>query len=74
CTLKAGAVVAIGPGQSVSAETCGDPTGKEQFPANGRDWQLYVDKPWARAAELACPADTADYQADPANIAVAKAK
>ncbi|MFM2060204.1 MAG: hypothetical protein RLY71_4589 [Pseudomonadota bacterium] len=74
CTLKAGAVVAIGPGQSVSAETCGDPTGKEQFPANGRDWQLYVDKPWARAAELVCPPDTADYQADPANIAVAKAK
>lgn len=74
CTLKAGAVVAIGPGQSVAADTCGDPTGKDQYPANGRDWQLYVDKPWARAAELVCPPDTADYAADPANIAVAKAK
>lgn len=74
CTLKAGAVVAIGPGQSVAADTCGDPTGKESYPANGRDWQLYVDKPWARAAELVCPPDTADYAADPANIAVAKAK
>lgn len=72
CTLKAGAVVAIGPGQSVSAETCGDPTGKEQFAANARDWQLYLDKPWARVAELVCPADTADYQADPANIAQAQ--
>lgn len=72
CTLKAGAVVAIGPGQSVSPETCGDPTGKESYAVNTRDWQLYLDKPWARAAELVCPPDTADYAADPANIAQKK--
>lgn len=69
CTLKAGAVVAIGPGQSVSAETCGDPTGHEQYPANGRDWQLYLDKPWTRTAELVCPDQSKDYRANPSDIA-----
>ena len=73
CTLKAGAVVVIGPGQSVSAQTCGDVTGVENYPANQKDWQTYVDKPWARPAELVCPADTEDYQADPADISKAKA-
>ncbi|MEY2632393.1 MAG: hypothetical protein RIR00_1047 [Pseudomonadota bacterium] len=68
CTLKAGAVVAIGPGQSVSAETCGDPTGKENYPANARDWQTFVDKPWARGSELSCPPDSADYRANPDDI------
>lgn len=72
CTLKAGAVVAIGPGQSVSAETCGDPTGKVQYASNATGWQTYVDKPWARGAELACPADTSDYAADPSDIAQPK--
>lgn len=76
CTLKAGAVVVIGPGQSVSPETCGDPTGKEHYAANAHGWQLYVDKPWTRTAELVCPPDTSDYQANPKNIAkpVKKAK
>ncbi|WP_085315928.1 hypothetical protein [Derxia lacustris] len=74
CTLKAGAVVAVGPGQSVAPETCGDPTGKESYAVNTRDWQLYVDKPWLRSAELSCPAETADYEADPANIAQAKTR
>lgn len=70
CTLKAGAVVAIGPGQSVSPETCGDPTGKESYPANAKDWQTYIDKPWARAAELVCPpVEVSDYAVDPKNIA-----
>lgn len=69
CTLKAGAVVVIGPGQSVSAETCGDPTGKEHYAANAKDWQVYVDKPWTRAAELECPAETSDYAANPKHIA-----
>ena len=73
CTLKAGSVVVIGPGQSVSAQTCGDVTGVENYPANQKDWQTYVDKPWARPAELVCPADTEDYQADPADISKAKA-
>jgi adenosine deaminase len=73
CTLKAGAVVAIGPGQSVSAETCGDPAGQEQYPADTRDWQTYVDKPWTRSAELQCPSQDSDYLANPNNIAVAVA-
>lgn len=68
CTLKKGAVVVIGPGQSVSAETCGDPTGQEHYAANAEDWQLYLDKPWNRPAELACPAETRDYPANPADI------
>lgn len=72
CTLKAGAVVAIGPGQSVSAQTCGDPTGAEQYPANSVDWQTFVNKPWARTSELSCPPESADYQADPLDIAKPK--
>lgn len=73
CTLKAGSVVAIGPGQSVSAATCGDVTGQENYPANPRDWQTYIDKPWARGAELVCPTvDGNDYAVNPANIATAR--
>ena len=72
CTLKAGAVVVIGPGQSVSAQTCGDPTGVESYPTNHKDWQTYVDKPWARPTELVCPAETEDYESDPADISKAK--
>ncbi len=72
CTLKKGAVVVVGPGQSVSAQTCGDPTGQESYPANAEDWQVYVAKAWARSAELSCPPDSADYEVDPANIAAKK--
>jgi hypothetical protein len=68
CTLKKGAVVAVGPGQSVSAKACGDPAGKESYPADTRDWQVWVSKVWARPQELDCPAETADYEADPADI------
>lgn len=74
CTLKAGSVVAIGPGQSVTAETCGDPTGKESYPANPRDWQTWVARAWARNTELVCPPETADYEADPADISKPLAK
>ena len=74
CTLKKGAVVVIGPGQSVSAATCGDATGKESYPANATDWQVYVSKAWARMpGELDCPADTADYEADLNDISKKKA-
>ncbi len=72
CSLKKGAVVAIGPGQSVSAETCGDPTGQEHYPANPTTWQTFVNKPWARTSELECPPQTQDYPADPLNIAQPK--
>jgi len=68
CTLKAGSVVAIGPGQSVSAETCGDPTGQESYPQNPDHWQIWVAKAWARGDELDCPADDQDYAADPTDI------
>lgn len=70
CTLKSGAVVAIGPGQSVSAQICGDASGYETYGANGRDWQVYVNQPWTRPEELSCPPETADYRADPANVAL----
>jgi len=69
CTLKAGSVVAIGPGQSVSAETCGDPSGQEAYPANLSHWQLWVAKAWARGQELVCPPAGSDYAAAPANLA-----
>jgi hypothetical protein len=69
CTLKAGAVVAIGPGQSVSAATCGDASGQESYAANPGDWQVYVEKAWARSAELECPDATQDYEADPGDVA-----
>lgn len=71
CTLKAGAVVTIGPGQSVSAATCGDESGKEQYPANAKNWQVYVAKAWTRLGadkELDCPDEAKDYVADVADI------
>jgi hypothetical protein len=52
--------------------TCGDPTGAEQYPANPVDWQTFVNKPWARTSELSCPPESADYQADPLDIAKPK--
>jgi len=68
CTLKAGAVVAIGPGQSVSSVTCQDQTGKETYPSNPSVWQLYIDKPWTRSQEITCPDVASDYEVDPADI------
>jgi hypothetical protein len=72
CTLKKGAVVAIGPGNSVSPKTCGDPLGKEAYPAAPNDWQVWISKVWARPQELECPAETADYEADPTDISKPK--
>ena len=57
----------IGPGQSVSAAVCGDAA--EAYPANPGAWQLYVDKPWSRPAELACPPEAEDHAVDPRNLA-----
>ena len=68
CTLKKGAVVAIGPGNSVSAKTCGDQAGKEAYPANPRGWQVWISKVWTRPTELDCPAPTDDYALDPTDI------
>lgn len=68
CTLRPGAVVVVGPGQSVSAQTCGDAGGQESYPANRRLWQIYVDQPWKRAAELSCPPESADVEVDPADV------
>jgi hypothetical protein len=71
CTLKKGAVVAIGPGQSVTPPTCKDANGKEtteSYPVSPSAWQLYIDKVWTRASEIECPPDTDDYAADPADI------
>jgi hypothetical protein len=71
CTLKKGSVVAIGPGNSVSAATCADKTGRESYPPNNRDWQLYVARAFERIGpdkELACPDQSADYEADQQNL------
>lgn len=71
CTLKKGAVVAVGPGNSVSAQVCGDPTGKEAYAANAKDWQTWIAKAWSRLGadkELDCPSETQDYMADPKHI------
>jgi hypothetical protein len=68
CTLTRGAVVVIGPGQSVSAETCGDPTGREKYPPNERDLQVYIRSAWSRT-DLSCPDERQDYQNDPRDIA-----
>ncbi len=73
CTIRRGAVVVIGPGQSVSAHTCGDPTARESYPANDRDWQVYIHEAWNRTStpngDLSCPDERRDYQDDPGNIA-----
>ena len=69
CHLAPGAVVAIGPGQSVSASTCGVSSGQESYPADPVWWQTYVNKAWSRPSELVCPPANDDYQDDPANIA-----
>lgn len=67
CSLRKGSVVAIGPGQSVSEATCGQ--AGEQYPANPRDWQTYVASPWQPSTTLDCPPESADYPADPNNLA-----
>ncbi|CAA7621474.1 conserved exported hypothetical protein [Magnetospirillum sp. LM-5] len=70
CTVKAGAVVAIGPGQSVSVDLCKNPAGPEQYGANPKGWQVFVNQPWAQPANsFECPPVSADYPADPADIA-----
>lgn len=68
CTLKQGAVVAIGPGQSVSAATCADASGFETYGSNGRNWQVYVFQAWQRPDTLACPPEAVDYPVDPADV------
>jgi hypothetical protein len=71
CTLAKGSVVAIGPGQSVSDATCG--VSGESYAANTKDWQTYIDKPWARTTELVCKTDLSeDYEANQTNISAKK--
>jgi hypothetical protein len=66
CTLKRGAVVVIGPGQSVSEQTCEKPD--ERYPANHRDFQVYIHNAWTRP-DLECRAESLDYMDDPRDIA-----
>ncbi|NML15940.1 hypothetical protein [Azohydromonas caseinilytica] len=73
CTLRRGAVVAVGPGQSVSAQTCGDASGQESYPPNRQGWQIYIDQPWQRPQELSCPADTQDIEVNPGDVGKPKA-
>jgi len=73
CTLRRGAVVVIGPGQSVSAQTCGDASGRESYPVNDRDLQVYIHEAWKHTgqpdSELSCPDESRDYQDDPRDVA-----
>lgn len=67
CTLKAGSVVAIGPGQSVSEEMCGKKG--ESYAENPDVWQMYIDCPSCRRAELSCPKyRESDYEADQGDL------
>ena len=72
CTLRAGTVVVMGGGQSVSAKTCGDATGRENYPANDRDLQVYIREAFKRVApptaDLVCPDESRDYKNDPQRI------
>jgi hypothetical protein len=60
----------IGPGQSVSEQTCEKPG--ESYPPNDRDFQLYIREAWKRTgqpdSELSCPDVSRDYQNDPRDI------
>jgi hypothetical protein len=71
CTLRRGAVVVVGLGQSVSAATCGKPG--ESYPASDRDVQVYIHEPWKHTgtpgSELSCPDPSRDYENDPQDIA-----
>ena len=71
CTLRRGSVVVIGPGQSVSEQTCGKPG--ESYPVNERDFQTYIHEAWKRTgqpdSELSCPDVSRDYENDPLDIA-----
>ena len=71
CTLRKGAVVAVGPGQSVSTTTCN--SASESYPQERVLWQIYIDQPWKRAAELSCPPDTQDIEVDPSDVSKPKA-
>ncbi len=63
CKLKKGSVVAIGPGQSVDQDTCAKKG--ESYPANQRDWQIWISEAWSRNnQEIVCPSTTKDYLAD----------
>jgi hypothetical protein len=68
CTLRAGAVVAAGPGQSVSDQTCGLPG--ESYPPSPAHWQLYIDQFWTRGEELDCTDTSTDYPARPEDISL----
>ncbi len=67
CKLTKGAVVVVGPGQSVSPYTCNDASGHESYEANDSDWQIYVDSAYKNPA-LVCPPQSADYVDDPSEI------
>ncbi len=73
CTLRRGSVVVMGPGQSVNAKTCEDPSGREEYPANDRDLQVYIHQAWTQTGQpdsaLSCPDESRDYQDDPHDIA-----
>jgi hypothetical protein len=72
CTLRRGAVVVIGLGQSVNDETCGEPGGREHYLANARAFQVYIHAAWTHSgtpnAMLSCPDESQDYRNDPNDV------
>jgi hypothetical protein len=56
CRLLKGAVVAVGPPQSVDASTCGT---AEAYPPNLAAWQVYIHRAWERK-DLVCPPEQQD--------------
>lgn len=69
CELKAGTVVAIGPGAAVSAETCANPAGPESYPANPNDWQIFLPEAWKKVGgALVCPPEEGDRLIDPNDL------
>lgn len=73
CTLKKGAVVAIGPGNSVNESTCNRKG--ESYPVNHRDWQIWIAEAYNRngaGKELVCPGTAKDYRVDLRDISRAQ--
>jgi len=66
CTVPAGTLVVVGPGNSVAKGECADP--EESYPANAEDWQVYIPDAYKIVTCPAGPTPGTYYQNDPADI------
>lgn len=69
CRLRPGAVVAIGPGQSVAPQACSE-SGRvaERYASKPEVWQLYVHRFVGDGADLECPDESLDVPVDSEDI------